>query len=109
MTVLVFQVSEAMSRLRRETYNHPKLREEIIAAMQAGVNASTLIFSETADKDVVMIRNVQEFVGFLAAKEGILVHGLYSQEDIDKLCDMIRKSLEERRTIVLNSSSIILH
>lgn len=106
--VFVFQVSDAVSALRRETYFHPKLRERIIAAMQAGVNAHTLIFKEEETKDIVMIRNLQELVGFLAAECDILLHGIYNQEDLDKICNIIRGKLEERRTLVLGNPSALV-
>lgn len=104
--VFVFQISEAISALRRETYHHPKLRTEIINAMQAGVTAHTKIFTEEDTSNIVMIRNLEEFVGFIAAKLDIALHGLYSQEDIDKLCHMMRKKLEDQRKVEVGLAKI---
>lgn len=104
--VFVFQISDAISALRRETYYHPKLRDEIIDAMQAGVTAHTKIFTEEDTSNIVMIRNLEEFVGFVAAKLDILLHGLYNQEDIDKLCDKMRIKLEDQRKVTIGVAKI---
>lgn len=102
--VFVIQISEAISQLRKESYMHPKLRKRIVDAMYAGIEATSLIFEDTSGKDIVMIRNLEEFVGFLAAETGIALHGIYNQEDLDKVCDLIRGRLEERRATNISST-----
>jgi len=104
----IVEIDEAVHRLRRETLNHPNLHARIIQAMQEGVNAEVSIFSETADKDVTMIRDFNEWIGFLAAEFNIVLNATYTAQDIYKLCDIIRVKLEDRRSTVLSSSPIIL-
>ena len=106
--VPVFEIGEEVHRLRREVRNHPKLYERIVQAQREGVNAEVTIFSETADKDIPMIRNFEEWVGFLAAEFDIVLNATYTAQDIYKLCDIIRVKLEDRRTTVINSSPIVL-
>jgi ABC-type Na+ transport system ATPase subunit NatA len=106
--VPVIEIGEEVHRLRREVRNHPKLYERIVQAQRDGVDAQVNIFSETADKDIVMIRSFEEWIGFLAAEFDIVLNGTYTAQDIYKLCDIIRVKLEERRTVVIGSSPIIL-
>lgn len=105
--VFRYEISEAISRLRRETYMHPKLRQRIVTAMHDGIEAATHIFEDTSGKDKILIRSLEEFVGFLAAETGITLHGIYNQEDLDKVCDIIRGRLEERRITNVNTSTIV--
>lgn len=80
--------------------------------MHAGIEASTIIFEDTSGKDVVLIRSLEEFVGYLAAETGIVLHGIYNQEDLDKVCNLIRNRLVDRRTTVIEGSpskSLIIH
>lgn len=106
--VPIFEIGEEVHRLRREVRNHPKLYERIVQAQQEGVKAQVSIFSETADKDIVMIRSFEEWLGFLAAEFNIVLNATYTAQDIYKLCDILRVKLEERRITVVNTSSIIL-
>ena len=106
--VPVFEIGEEVHRLRREVRNHPKLYERIVQAQREGVKAEVTIFSETADKDIVMIRSFEEWLGFLAAEFDIVLNATYTAQDIYKLCDIIRVKLEDRRTVIVNTSPIVL-
>lgn len=105
--IFKMEISEAISELRKETYFHPRLRERIIQAMQDGINATTLIFEDTGGQDKILIRSLEEFVGFLAAETGIAMHGIYNQDDLDKACRIIRDKLAERRVTNVSSSIIV--
>lgn len=106
--VPINEIGEEVHRLRREVRNHPKLYERIVEAQRQGVMAQVSIFSETADKDITLIRTFEEWLGFLAAEFNIVLNGAYTAQDIYKLCDIIRVKLEERRVTVINSSPIVL-
>ena len=106
--VPVIEIGEEVHRLRREVRNHPKLYERIVQAQRDGVDAQVSIFSETADKDIVMIRSFEEWIGFLAAEFDIVLNGMYTAQDIYKLCDIIRIKLEDQRTVIVNTSPIVL-
>lgn len=92
--------------LLAEVRNHPDLVKKIEAAEEAGKNAHSIIFTYKKEQgDIPIIRTAEEGFGFIAAYVGILLDGDYVMEDILKVCDTIRKKLEEKRVIVLTSAT----
>lgn len=98
------EADERIVALRRELRNHPKLKARIEEAKRAAEVKTSLIFTgQEGDKDIPLIETFDQWLGFLAAEVGVLLHGSYSYADICEICDRIRKKLEERRVQVINS------
>lgn len=98
--VLVFQ-DERIVQLMREVRRHPKLMEQIKAAQETGANATTILFTDTRGEDLPVINTFDELIGFLAAKTDILLHGVYTHEELCVLCERIRERLAKSRVVII--------
>lgn len=46
-----------------------------------------------------------EMLAYIAAHCEIAVHGAYTEEDIDKLCDLLTAKLKQKRSLVIATTS----
>ena len=87
---------------------HPKLYARMQEAERQGAIAASTIFETGHEKDIELIQNFEQAIGFLAAEVGLLMDGLYNYEAICNLCEIITQRLVDRRTTYVNSSPIVL-
>lgn len=82
--VLVF-FHPARIALNIEVKEHPRLRLQIADLVKENPQAE-----------------VPEILGVIAAYCGIALDGMYSQEDLDALCNILVQKLRDKRSIVIH-------
>lgn len=106
---VIVMLDERIIALMQEIRNHPKLFQRMLDAEKAGTKAHSIIFDTEANApDVPLINNFEDAVGFIAAECNVLLNGTYTYEDICNLCSKLRLVLEDKRSIIINSSPLIL-
>lgn len=98
----ILMMDQRLISLMQELPNHPKMYDRMKQAVLEGKNAHATIFTMTKDTDIPVIDTFEQGVAFIAAEVDVLVHGTYTHEEFCNLCDILRKRLEEKRTINLD-------
>lgn len=104
MSQQIVMFDPRITGLSQEVLNHPKLSARIKEAQDQAGKAHSTVFYMGKDDEIPVIHTFDQAIGFLAAEVGILVHGDYSYEDICELCVKITQRLQEKRTVIVNSS-----
>lgn len=98
----ILMMDQRLISLMQELPNHPKMYNRMKQAVLEGKNAHATIFTMSQQDEIPVIDTFEQGVAFIAAEVGVLVHGTYTHEEFCNLCEILRKRLEEKRTINLD-------
>lgn len=106
---VLVMLDERIIALMQEIKNRPKFFQRMLDAEEAATKSTSLIFeTEAGAADIGLISNFEDAIGFIAAECNVLLDGTYTYEDICCLCDKLRLILEDKRSVIVNTSSLIL-
>ncbi|QHJ80705.1 MAG: hypothetical protein [Bacteriophage sp.] len=98
----ILMMDQRLISLMQELPNHPILYARMSQAIVDGKNAHALIFTMGKEDEIPVIDTFEQGIAYIAAQVDVLVHGTYTHEEFCNLCEILRKRLEEKRTINLD-------
>ncbi|MND22546.1 hypothetical protein D3C81_1185920 [compost metagenome] len=81
MTLRIQMISDDVHALQRELRNHAELGATVLA------NANTF----------------EDCIAMIADHCDVVLHGEYSEEDVNKLCRLLVGKLQDKRCVIINS------
>lgn len=83
MALHIQMISEEVQALQRELRNHPKL----------------------ADHVMEQSKTFEDCIAHIAEHLGIILHGIYDEEAVNKLCQTMVNKLQDERKVIVTSIS----
>lgn len=81
MTLRIQMLSEEVQALQRELRNHPKLAAHVMEQS----------------------KTFEDCIAHIAEHLGIILHGIYDEEAVNKLCQTMVNKLQDERKVIITS------